>query len=309
MRFGLTLSSDQSAVAIESRRAEHLGFDLIATGEHLFFHVPVANAFVTLAAAAGATRRIRLLSSLTLLPLYPPALAIKMATTLDQVSGGRFDFGVGVGGEFPAEFIAAGVDVRERGARADETLQLMEAMWSSPKTVSHQGRFAHIPGLALDPGPVQPGGPPRWLGGRSQAAMKRAGRFADVWMPYMYTPDQLAASLIEVRTAAEQCGRDPESVRGAVFVWGALDEDGTRSRAWAVEAVSATYQQDFSPLADRYLLSGSADDVARRVTEYLDAGAETFVFSPVGEGSRRSQMVDLFASNVIPQMNGATRRR
>src|SRR5699024_3373664 len=83
---GLSLSSDQPSAAAEARQAEELGFDLVATGEHLFFHVPVTNAFVSLAAAAGATHRIRLLSSLTLLPLYPPALAIKLATTLDQVS-------------------------------------------------------------------------------------------------------------------------------------------------------------------------------------------------------------------------------
>jgi alkanesulfonate monooxygenase SsuD/methylene tetrahydromethanopterin reductase-like flavin-dependent oxidoreductase (luciferase family) len=111
----LTLSFDQQAVAAEARTAEDAGYDGVATGEHLFFHGPHANAFVALAAAAGATSRVRLLSSLTVLPLYPAALAAKLATTLDQVSGGRFDMGVGVGGEYPPEFEAAGVDVRQRG--------------------------------------------------------------------------------------------------------------------------------------------------------------------------------------------------
>jgi alkanesulfonate monooxygenase SsuD/methylene tetrahydromethanopterin reductase-like flavin-dependent oxidoreductase (luciferase family) len=106
----LTLSFDQGAVATEACVAEDAGYDGIATGEHLFFHVPHANSFVALAAAAGATSRIRLLSSLTILPLYPAAMAAKLATTLDQVSGGRFDMGVGIGGEYPAEFVAAGVD-------------------------------------------------------------------------------------------------------------------------------------------------------------------------------------------------------
>jgi len=301
VRTGLTLSSDQPAVAAEARRAEEAGFDLVATGEHLFFHGPVTNAFVSLAAAAGATSRIRLLSSLTLLPLYPPALAVKMATTLDQVSGGRFDFGVGVGGEFPPEFTAAGVDVAHRGARADEALRLMAELWSGGE-VSHRGRFAQVPGLSLDPGPIQPGGPPRWLGGRSDAAIRRAGRHADVWMPYMYTPEQLADSLVRVRQAAEQAWRDPESVSGAVFGWGAVDEDGTRSRRWAIDGVSTTYQQDFSRHADRYLLHGTPDEVAKRIAEYRDAGAETFVFSPVGEGERRRRMVNLFAEQVVPQV-------
>ncbi len=298
---GLTLSSHQPSAAAEARLAEDLGFDLVATGEHLFFHVPVGNAFVSLAAAAGATRQIRLLSSLTLLPLYPPALAIKMATTLDQVSNGRFDFGIGVGGEFPPEFTAAGVDIADRGARVDEGLELMSALWSGAP-VDHEGRFAHVPGLALQPGPVQAGGPPLWLGGRSPAAMRRAGRFGDVWMPYMYTPEQLATSLTEVHRAAADHGRDPRSVRGAVFIWGAVDQDGSRSRAWAVEGVSRVYQQDFEHLADRYLLHGSPTEVAAAIHAYREAGAETLVFSPVGDGERRARMIELFAREVLPQV-------
>ena len=228
-----------------------------------------------------------------------------MATTLDQVSNGRFDLGVGIGGEFPPEFTAAGVDVRDRGRRADEALELMSALWSGGR-VDHTGSFAQIPGLELQPGPVQAGGPPRWLGGRSPAAMRRAGRFADVWMPYMYSPEQLAASLVEVREAASAHGRDPQLVRGAVFVWGAVDEDGSQSRAWAVDGVSTVYRQDFEHLADRYLVHGSPADLATRIQEYREAGAETLVFSPVGEGERRRRMVDLFAREVLPQVRGAS---
>ena len=96
----LSLEGARPSLPAEARAAEEAGYDGVATGEHLFFHGPVTNAFVSLAAAAGATTRIRLLSSLTVLPLYPAALAAKLAATLDQVSGGRFDMGVGVGGEY-----------------------------------------------------------------------------------------------------------------------------------------------------------------------------------------------------------------
>jgi probable F420-dependent oxidoreductase len=304
MRVVLTLGSDQAATAEEARAAEDAGYDGVATGEHLFFHGPVANGFVTLAAAAGATSRIRLLSSLTVLPLYPAALAIKLATTLDRVSNGRFDLGVGVGGEHPPEFVAAGVEVTERGARADEALELMRELWRGG-AVEFPGRFTTVPGLTLDPGPVQAGGPPIWLGGRRSAAIRRAGRFADVWMPYMYSPEQLAASLAEVRTAAEAAGRDPDAVRGAVFCWGGVDADADASRREVVEGVSAVYQQDFDRLADRYLLHGDPARVAARAREYADAGAETLVFSPVGSGSRRAEIVDLFTTSVLPQLRPA----
>jgi len=301
VRVVLSLGPDQTAVAAEARSAEDAGYDGVATGEHLFFHGPVANGFITLAAAAGATSRIRLLSSLTVLPLYPAALAAKLATTLDQVSGGRFDLGVGVGGEHPPEFVAAGAEVTERGARADEALELLRALWAGGP-VDFEGRFTRVPGLALDPGPVQPGGPPIWLGGRRPAAIRRAGRFGDVWMPYMYTPEQVARSLAEVREAAEAAGRDPASVRGAVFCWGGVGEDAARSRQDVVDTVSAVYQQDFSALADRYLLHGDPGRVTARAREYADAGAETLVFSPVGEGTARTAVVDLFTSAVLPAL-------
>jgi alkanesulfonate monooxygenase SsuD/methylene tetrahydromethanopterin reductase-like flavin-dependent oxidoreductase (luciferase family) len=206
-----------------------------------------------------------------------------------------------VGGEHPPEFAAAGVPVTERGARADEALELLRALWAGGP-VEFAGRFTQVPGLTLDPGPVQPGGPPIWLGGRRPAAVRRAGRFADVWMPYMYSPDQLARSLTEVRAAAEQAGRDPSSVLGAVYCWGSVDEDAGRARAAAVETVSAVYQQDFAPLADRYLLHGDPDRVLARAREYADAGATTLVFSPAGEGGARQTAVDLFSRAVLPHL-------
>ena len=301
MQVVLTLSVDQGAVADEARAAEDAGYDGVATGEHLFFHGPVTNAFITLAAAAGATGRIRLLSSLTVLPLYPPALAAKLAATLDQVSKGRFDMGVGVGGEYPPEFVAAGVEVSERGARADEALALLKLLWGG-RPVDFDGRSARVQGLTLDPGPVQPGGPPIWLGGRRPAAIRRAGRFADVWMPYMYSPEQVATSLVEVRNAAEAAGRDPAVIRGAVFCWGTVHPDPEVARREVVEGVSAVYQQDFTRLADRYLLHGDPDRVVARAREYADAGAETLIFSPVGEGTRRREAVDLFTGTVLPQI-------
>jgi alkanesulfonate monooxygenase SsuD/methylene tetrahydromethanopterin reductase-like flavin-dependent oxidoreductase (luciferase family) len=116
----------------------------------------------------------------------------------------------------------------------------------------------------------------------------------------MYTPDQLASSLAEVRNAAEAAGRDPAAVRGAVFCWGGVDEDAARSRQEVVDGVGAVYRQDFTRLADRYLLHGDPDRVVARVREYADAGAETLVFSPVGDGDRRHEIVELFTSAVLP---------
>jgi probable F420-dependent oxidoreductase len=302
MRAGMVLTRDQRQVAATARWAEERGFDHVACGEHLFFHGRTPNAFVVLAAAAGATERIRLLSALTILPIYPAALAAKLVATLDQVSNGRFDFGVGVGGEHPPEFESVGVPVHERGARTDEGLELItELLAGGP--VNYAGRWSTVNGLSLNPPALQQPRPPVWVGGRRRAAFRRAGRFADVWMPYMYTPERLADSLASVRSYAVESGRSRNDVRGAIFCWGAVDRDPAVARREAVAAVNATYNQDFEPLADRYLLTGTPQQVIARLTEYRDAGAETVIFAGPRNAVAWQRSVELFAEEVLPAIH------
>ena len=103
IEFGTALRSPYD-VAAQARRIEQLGFDILGCGEHVSFHVDTANGFISLSVAAGATTSIRLMSTITLVPLYPAALLAKLGASLDVASGGRFTLGVGVGGEFPKEF-------------------------------------------------------------------------------------------------------------------------------------------------------------------------------------------------------------
>lgn len=300
MRVGIVIMAvPQPQVPATARWAEEAGFDYVASGEHLFFNVPTPNAFITLAAAAGATQRIRLLSTLTLLPLYPPALAAKLIASIDDVSGGRFDLGVGVGGEFPAEFDAVGVPVKERGRRTDESLGLITAFLRGDP-VTGEGWWGRAENLKLRPAAVQRPHPPIWLGGRKEAAFRRAGRFANHWMPYLYTPEQMADSLAAVNRYAAEDGRT-DRVEGAIFCWGAVDRDPAVARRAAVETVSTTYKQDFEPLASRYLVFGTPAQVVDRLREYRDAGAQTVVFSaPPGEQFRSH--ATLLAEEVMPAL-------
>lgn len=302
MRVGVSLGRDERGHAADARRAEDLGFDMVAVGEHLFFHGPTPNAFVALAAAAGATERIRLLSSLTIVPIYPAALLAKLVASLDLVSNGRFDLGVGVGGEYAAEFEAAGVNPVTRGAKADETLDLLRELFTGER-VQFSGRFTTVPGLRLQHPPVQRPGPPVWVGGRKPAAIRRAGRYGDVWLPYMYTPEQLASSLVKVNQEAVRHGRAEGAVSGAIFVWGAVDLDAGRAREQVVGFVSEIYQQDFAPLADHYLLHGSPERVLSRLKEFFDAGADSVVFCPAtADDAQRDSMTALLAQEVAPEV-------
>jgi alkanesulfonate monooxygenase SsuD/methylene tetrahydromethanopterin reductase-like flavin-dependent oxidoreductase (luciferase family) len=300
VQVGITLGADMRRMTEVARWAEGAGYDQVACGEHLFFHVPTPNAFIALSAAAGATERVRLLSALTLVPQYPAALLAKLVSGLDAVSNGRFDFGVGVGGEFPPEFVAAGVDVRTRGARTDESLDVLARLLGGSK-VDFAGRWVEIPGLALRPPPVQQPGPPVWVGGRKPAARRRAGQFGDVWMPYLCTPEQLASGLAEVAAAHGREGR----VRGAVFAWGAVHPDREHAVRRATEVVGTVYRQDFTGLADRYLLAGTPDDVLRRLRSYHEAGCAHVVFCPAASaGTEWMEMAQLFADEVAPVVRG-----
>lgn len=282
-----------------ARRAEELGYAFLACGEHVFFHVPATNAFVALAAAAGVTSRIRLLSAVTLLPTYPAALAAKMAATLDGISNGRFELGVGVGGEFPAELRACGIDPAERGQRTDEALEVMTRLLAG-ETVNYTGRFACLDNVRLDPPAVQQRRPPVWVGGRRPASLRRAARFADVWLPYMVTPEQLADGLATVRAQAARHGGPP--VRGALFCWAGVGMDGRAARRVALDTLSKIYQQDFTPLARRYVPTGTPAEVTTRLQEYAEAGAETVLFAPACPEDELDRTAEVFAREVVPAL-------
>lgn len=288
-------------IARRARIVEELGFDYLACGEHLFFHGPTPNSLIALAAAAGATRSIRLLSSIALAPVYPAPLFAKLVSTLDRACNGRLELGLGAGGEFAAEFDAVGVDPATRFQRLDESLLVMRQLFTGEPT-TFEGQFTRLNGQALNPPPVQRPGPPVWLAGRRRAGMARAGRFADVWMPYMLTPEAFQEGMGGVQRSAEDAGRSRDDVTGAIFLWACVDED----RAWAsdtgVATVSAAYKQDFAPLADRYLLIGTPDEAARRLAEYAAAGATRAIISIAADPADHARVMQTLAKSVLPEL-------
>ncbi|MGH7987873.1 MAG: LLM class flavin-dependent oxidoreductase, partial [Candidatus Binataceae bacterium] len=167
-----------------ARRAEQLGFDYLCSGEHMMFHGPVTNTLIVLSTAAGATEKIKLMSTVVLLPLYRPMVIAKLTSVLDVASNGRYHMGVGIGGEFPKEFEACGVPVKQRGSRTNEALEIIKKLWTE-KNVSFDGRYNKFSGVTMEPAPIQKPHPPIWVAGRKEPAMQRAATYADGWIPYM----------------------------------------------------------------------------------------------------------------------------
>ena len=298
IQFGTTLRSPYD-VARLSRQIEALGFDILGCGEHVSFYVDTANGLVSLSVAAGATTRIRLMSTITLVPLYPPALLAKMGAALDVASGGRFSLGVGVGGEFANEFEACGIPVKQRGSRTDDALEVITRLWTETD-VSYEGRYTKLENFSLKPLPIQKPRPPIWVSGRTEAAMGRAATYADGWLPYMYTPEQLARSIEEIRARGENRGRDMSDFSFGVYMFSAVHEENDLAVSFAAERLSKQYSQDFSKLVHKYALVGDPERCRARLREYIDAGASTVFLSSACPDDYIDRNLEMIASDVIP---------
>ena len=298
LEFGISLRLLHDAKD-EARGAEALGYDYLLTGEHIAFHGPTANNVVSMAPAAGATERIKLLSGIVLVPLYAPALLAKQIAVLDVVSGGRFHFGIGVGGEYAPEFEAVGVPVNERGARTNEALEVIDKLLTE-EDVHFAGRFTTLNGVTIQPHPIQKPRMPFWVAGRQDGAMKRAARYGEGWMPYMYTPSMLAESMAKIAGFTQDAGRPAGSVRGGLFIFTCVHTARATALELANEQLSRQYNQDFSELVKKYTLAGTPEDCIARAQEYIEAGARSIFFASGCPPHYVAENTRLIAESVIP---------
>lgn len=232
-------------------RAEELGYDSLWAFHRLLtpsdpesmapVYRSVLDPLVALGFAAARTSRIRLGVAVINLPFVTPVYLAKQAATLDVLSGGRLDLGLGIGWQ-PEEFTASGVTTARRGARAEEYLAVLHTLWTD-EVSSYEGECYTIPPSRMAPKPIQKPGPPVLLGGVAEAALKRAGRLAAGWISRSATDlSKIHEQIAVVRAAAEAAGRDPEAVRVAVR---GVVRAGTETRddSGARVRLSGTYEQ------------------------------------------------------------------
>ena len=256
--------------------AESAGYDSLWAGDHVSFHNPILDITVALAAFAAWTERITIGAGVVLLPLRHPSLVAKEYASLDYLSGGRLLLGVGVGGEGGKDFEAVGVRLSERGVRTDEAMQALRLLFSGPGA-SFAGRFFAFEGITIEPSAVQAGGPPLWVGGRSPAALRRAGRLGDGWMPIWVSAERFRDGMAEVRRYAVEAGRDPMAVAAAVVCPTLV---GDRARERLGDHLARRYRISVgADLVDRYCIAGSPEECAARVREYAEAGAEHVILN------------------------------
>ncbi len=258
-----------------SGRAEDLGYASLWTFQRLLvpegsgmepvYH-SVLDPMVALGYAAAKTARIRLGVAILNLPFVSPAYLAKQATTVDVLSGGRLDLGLGIGW-MPEEFTATGATMPRRGARAEEYLAVLRTLWAD-EISSYDGEFYTIPAGRQDPKPVQKPGPAVLLGGMSRPAMERAGRLADGWITSSRADlTKIAEAGAVIREAASAAGRDPDAVR------------------IICRGVVLAGEEAKGPDGGRRLLSGSYEQI-REDTAWLGGQGVTELFYDLNWDSR-----------------------
>ncbi len=289
MRLGFSLLNnwgieDPQVLVDLATHAEALGLDSVWVHDHVFnvAHVlerigdrPYYEPLTLLSYVAARTRRVRLGTSVLVLPYHNPIRLAKAAATLDVLSGGRLILGVGVGA-VEHEMVAMGTPFKERGAFTDEAIAAMRALWSQAEP-RFDGRYSRFAGMPFSPKPRQTPSIPLVIGGVSPAAIRRAARLGDGWQPLGLSPEALAAPMAMLRQEAEACGRDAAQLPVSI----------------AVSLTASTPR--------RFALGTRPDEVVRHARAYAAAGVDALIISAntSDPGGARAAL-EMVAREVLP---------
>lgn len=299
VKLGLMLpGSDRHSVLQVVRRIEESGLSSVWVGDHVAFHIPVIESLSLLAFVAAATERIELATGVLLLPLRNPTLTAKMTATIDMLSGGRLQLGVGVGGEFPPEFEAVASPIAERGPRTNESIEILRKLWAEG-AAEHHGDFFSFGKIKIEPKPAQPGGPPIIVGGRKAVSMKRAGRLGDGYLSHMCDVDTYGANIASIAGHARDVGRAGQPFQTAALLFTVLDDSYEAAHRRAADALGKIYNTDFEEASKRYCLLGKPEDCLDQMQQFAKAGCRHFVLSCLSDPG---EIIDRAAADMMPDL-------
>jgi probable F420-dependent oxidoreductase len=290
---------DPAAMRGYLARAEELGFASAWTQEQVLGTIPHLGPVEILTYAAACTERMRLGCAVFITSLHSPVHLAKSLSTLDQLSRGRLEVGIGTGGG-NRMFSAFGVDPESFVARFNEGLRLMRALWTEPR-VDFDGRFWRLHGAAMEPKPFQKPGPRVWFGGSHPAALARAVRHGDGFFGAgSNTTEQFAKQVQIVRDELADQGRDPAGFPIAKRVYIAVDDDAERARERMRVALDRLY--GFFGLGDMTPVSvwGTPDACVRGLRDVAACGAELILLNPLFDDG---EQMERLAAEVVPQLS------
>jgi alkanesulfonate monooxygenase SsuD/methylene tetrahydromethanopterin reductase-like flavin-dependent oxidoreductase (luciferase family) len=287
LEFGLSIvpaSADADLARSLARRADVLGLDLLGIQDHPY-QWRFLETWSLMADLLARTERIRVFPDVTNLPLRGPAMIAKQAASLDVLSGGRFELGLGAGAFWEAIGAMGGPvrSGREALESLEEAILVIRAFWSGERTIAVEGRHYSVRGLHPGPAPAHPIG--IWLGVGKPRALALTGRLADGWVPSLSwaTPDLVPAMMRRIDEGAAAAGRDPSEIRRVYNVGGTIADGPTNA-----------------------LLDGSPEHWVETLTRFAEElGFDTFVFWPDEEPLLQ---LERFAEEVVPALRPARAR-
>jgi len=280
-------------------RAEELGYHSAWAQEQVLGSWPQLSPLEAMTFAAACTDRLRLGCVVFVSTLHNPVHLAKAIASLDQISGGRIETGVGSGGK-GRPFAAFGIDPDRYVARFEEGVALMKALWTE-ESVTFHGKFWQLEGAGMEPKPRQRPYPPLWFGGSGPAALRRAVREGDGFFGAGSTPTVKFAEQVQlVRQALAETGRTtgPDDFPIAKRVYVAIDEDPARARSRTNEALTRLYGQRV-PSIEEAAVTGTESDVVRELRQVVAAGAELILFTALFDQAEHAERI---AAEVIPQL-------
>lgn len=286
MKIGAQYMGDERGPKAFARRAEEAGFDSVWCGDHVGHYV---EGISTLGCFAGATERIDIGVNLLVVPYRPAAVVAKALATIAMVAPGRVTATVGVGGEFPGEFEATGAHLGTRGAYTNEALEVVTRLWTG-EPVTYEGRWVQMHDFRLEPPPAPP--PEIWIGGRSEAALRRAVGFASGYIPYLVSPQQLRRRRERLGELAAESDRRLERFTVACLITlipGPSIDDAVELGLRSLRLSGLTAES----VRAQYLLGDDAS-VVGRLQEYVDAGVEHIILGCIPGAERHVD--DFFAA-------------
>jgi alkanesulfonate monooxygenase SsuD/methylene tetrahydromethanopterin reductase-like flavin-dependent oxidoreductase (luciferase family) len=277
---------DPARVIEAARRAETAGFDGVYVGDHLLHPHPLLESIVTLAAVAASTGRVSLGPCVLLVALRQPVVLAKQLGTLAAFAPGRLRVGVGVGGEYVAEFDVTGVPLSQRGRR-------MESAFREVRSLLRAG--GDRPEVAVAPGAADV---PFLLAGRQEVSLRRAAIHGDGWIGYLLGPESFGRRRAFIRKCREELGRGDERFSTGMLIPVHVDASGrgpaTAAGAWG-RLIGSTTQ-----LPERLFVAGRPADITAQLHRYWEAGCAEFVLAPADQGDGYLDQVDLIGEEVLP---------
>ena len=277
-------------------QCERGGIDSIWQTDRLVSTEPMLECLATMAALAGATKRIRFGMNVASIALRDPLVTAKQCATIDLLSGGRLLPAFGIGSALSMDYVATGTPTRRRGKRANEALELVHRLWHET-AVTFDGEFFQYKDAVISPRPVNQR-IPLWIGGSSAVAMQRTAEYGTGWLGGLDSPEQAGEMVRGIKEALLTTGRTIDADHyGASFSF-RFGNAGDASAKRAREGLETRLKRDPS----RFMVVGDGAAIIARIREYIDAGCSKFVLLPIaGDGAEMTIQTQRLIEEVLPE--------